>query len=410
MANEKATIQDLAERLAERNHCSRSRADMFLRKMFNQIKSGLATDSFVKIKGLGTFKLVTTGSRTSVDVNTGEKIEISEHQRLVFTPDNSLKERVNKPFEKFETVKIENDGITSDFDLTEDEYKEPEAEQSQAEEPDTLGEQPAIDETEPAPAEQPQSETEEKPLETNLKDSGNKTQDNSSLECKTVYIGEHREEHPEPEKPTAQSEKTDDSELEKENSYIDTDQTDETADSNEDDAENNDEKAKNNWSLLYIPLAVMGIAALMIASYLAGYYHLFDSKRAADIEEIIPACSVSVTEAARPAITATRDTMAAKANETENKKNDPFEESKKYEQLENGDYLITGTLTVHKLKVGDTLLKLSKKAYGSSRLVQYIVFYNRLENPDCIQLGMELKIPRLIDKTNGKEPGLSKDV
>lgn len=409
MANEKATIQDLAERLAERNHCSRSRADMFLRKMFNQIKSGLATDSFVKVKGLGTFKLVTTGSRTSVDVNTGEKIEISEHQRLVFTPDNSLKERVNKPFEKFETIKIEDDDMASDLDLTDDEYKGPEAEQNQVEESETSGEQPTIDEIGPAPAEQPQNEAEEIPLDTNLKESDSKTQDNSSLECKTVYIGEHREEHPESQKATAQSDMTENTEPEKENSDIDTDQTDEAETDKEDDAENEDEKAKNNWSLLYIPLAVMGISASMIACYLAGYYHLFDSKSTADIEEMIPACSVSVTEAARPAITATRDTMAAKANETENKKNDPFEQSKQYEQLENGDYLITGTLTVHKLKVGDTLLKLSKKAYGSSKLVQYIVFYNQLENPDCIQLGMELKIPRLVDKTNGKEPGLSKE-
>ena len=91
MANEKTTIQELADRFAERNHCPRSVAEMFLKRVFEQIKQGLKDDSFVKIKGLGTFKLVTVGSRASVDVNTGERIEISEHQRLVFTPDNSIR-------------------------------------------------------------------------------------------------------------------------------------------------------------------------------------------------------------------------------------------------------------------------------------------------------------------------------
>ena len=120
MANEKTTIQELADRFAERNHCPRSVAEMFLKRVFEQIKQGLKDDSFVKIKGLGTFKLVTVGSRASVDVNTGERIEISEHQRLVFTPDNSIKQRVNRPFEQFETVILDDDSDITGLDEVDD--------------------------------------------------------------------------------------------------------------------------------------------------------------------------------------------------------------------------------------------------------------------------------------------------
>ncbi|MDD4760346.1 MAG: HU family DNA-binding protein, partial [Bacteroidaceae bacterium] len=135
MANEKSTIQDLAESLAARNHCSRTKADTFLRKMLSLIKNGLNSDNFVKIKGFGTFKLVTVSSRESVDVNTGARIEIAEHQRVLFTPDASLKARVNKPFEKFETMIIDDDADLGklDVDTENDKTEEPEEDQDSVE-------------------------------------------------------------------------------------------------------------------------------------------------------------------------------------------------------------------------------------------------------------------------------------
>ncbi len=408
MANEKATIQDLAERLAARNRCSRTRADMFLRKMFNQIKSGLATDSFVKVKGLGTFKLVTVNSRTSVDVNTGEKIEISEHQRLVFTPDNSLKERVNKPFEKFETVKIEDDDVATGLDLPEEEYKAVDAVQDGAAEPEWPAASQTTGKAEPAPLTPAEADTADKPAETDAEKADGKEQETKMLECQTVYIGDHEDETNETDETAGDSGTTENrtaasDEPDKEN----TDLSDNSTSEDQCD-DNRNEETGNGRKLLYIPLAVIGISILVIASYIAGYYHIFDSGHT-EKTAIIPACSVITVEKGLTAKPATHDSLATEAGKAENEDSSLLEQSKSYRQMENGDYLIAGTLTVHKLKIGDTLLKLSKKTYGSPKLVQYIVFYNNLENPDCIQLGMELKLPKLIDKETGKEPEKSKE-
>ena len=109
MANNKRTVQDLAESMAKRHRYSKVKSESFIRGALSIIKGALEKENYVKVKGLGTFKLVTVNSRESVNVNTGERIEISEHQRLTFTPDKSLKERVNRPFEQFQTIVIEDD-------------------------------------------------------------------------------------------------------------------------------------------------------------------------------------------------------------------------------------------------------------------------------------------------------------
>ena len=111
MANNKRTVQDLAESMAKRHRYSKVKSERFIRGALSIIKGALEKENYVKVKGLGTFKLVTVNSRESVNVNTGERIEISEHQRLTFTPDKSLKERVNRPFEQFQTVVIEDDDL-----------------------------------------------------------------------------------------------------------------------------------------------------------------------------------------------------------------------------------------------------------------------------------------------------------
>ena len=111
MANNKRTVQDLAESMAKRHRYSKVMSESFIRGALSIIKGALEKENYVKVKGLGTFKLVTVNSRESVNVNTGERIEISEHQRLTFTPDKSLKERVNRPFEQFQTVVIEDDDL-----------------------------------------------------------------------------------------------------------------------------------------------------------------------------------------------------------------------------------------------------------------------------------------------------------
>ena len=97
-------IQDLADGLVLRRGLPKKDADVFVRSVFEIIGEYLQTDKIVKVKGLGTFKLVTVDSRESGDVNTGERIVIKEYTKINFTPDPVLRDAVNKPFAQFETV------------------------------------------------------------------------------------------------------------------------------------------------------------------------------------------------------------------------------------------------------------------------------------------------------------------
>lgn len=107
--NEKLNIQDLIDLLAEKHGMSKKNADSFVKEFFQLIEEALENDKYVKVKGLGAFKLIDVGSRESVNVNTGERFEIQGHTKVSFTPEPTLKDIINKPFSHFETVVL-NDG------------------------------------------------------------------------------------------------------------------------------------------------------------------------------------------------------------------------------------------------------------------------------------------------------------
>ncbi|MCR4583450.1 MAG: HU family DNA-binding protein [Prevotella sp.] len=187
----KITIQNLASVLVERNNLKQKQAASFVNEIFFVIQRSLDREKLVKVKGLGTFKIIDVEDRESVNVNTGERVLIEGHNKISFTPDSLMKELVNKPFSHFETVVL-NDGV----DFSEVDAKEPEPEvESDADEvegeaygtdndgaegdieifeplpfeeeeeaavPATSEEQPAIADTVPE-AEAVHSETEDKP-------------------------------------------------------------------------------------------------------------------------------------------------------------------------------------------------------------------------------------------------------
>ena len=102
----KYTLQDLSALLAERESLSPEQAEDFLRTFFELTEEGLLKDSFVKVTGFGTFKLVEVSERESVNINTGERFQISGHNKISFTPDGALRELVNRPFAHFTTVTL----------------------------------------------------------------------------------------------------------------------------------------------------------------------------------------------------------------------------------------------------------------------------------------------------------------
>lgn len=116
----KISLNNIAEELAAKSGITRDAADSFMHAFIATIEKGLQEDNMVKIKGLGTFKLMAVSDRSSVDVNTGERITIKGHTKVSFTPDSAMKEFVNRPFAHFEPTEL-NDGYpTEEDELQED--------------------------------------------------------------------------------------------------------------------------------------------------------------------------------------------------------------------------------------------------------------------------------------------------
>ena len=138
------SLNVLADKLAEKSGLSQIESELFIRKMFDVCHQGLDADKMVKMRWLGTFKVTSVKDRESVDVNTGERILIEGRDKISFTPDNILKEIVNKPFAQFETVVV-NEGV--DFDSIDKKYEDSLEDEEQESEQDVT--RPAVDVVEP---------------------------------------------------------------------------------------------------------------------------------------------------------------------------------------------------------------------------------------------------------------------
>jgi nucleoid DNA-binding protein len=162
------TIQEIAKVLVAKNGLEPSQANRFATELFAIIQERLEKNDLVKVKGLGTFKVITVDARESVSVRTGGRVMIEEHSKITFTPDATMKELVNKPFSQFETVVL-NDNVEFDdlkeqpadgeFEDTKDDLTEAELVQLEKDE-----EEPVIQQQEPV-VEEPLVEVEQ-PKET----------------------------------------------------------------------------------------------------------------------------------------------------------------------------------------------------------------------------------------------------
>ena len=147
----KKTIKDIAAELVNKHSLSPIQADNFVDEMFKLVSDTLPSDKIVKVKGLGTFKIIEVQDRESVNVNTGERVVIEGHGKVSFTPDNSMKDLVNKPFSQFETVIVNDNVDFAEIDNKEEDaailaeinnYNEsPESEYTSESEPEKTSEQ-----------------------------------------------------------------------------------------------------------------------------------------------------------------------------------------------------------------------------------------------------------------------------
>jgi len=170
----KYTLQDLSALLAERESLSPEQAEDFVRTFFELTEEGLLKDSFVKVTGFGTFKLVEVSERESVNINTGERFQISGHNKISFTPDGTLRELVNRPFAHFTTVTLNDNTPETALEA---------AEQTADEAPAT----PAKTETQVA--ETPSNEVDFNPIVEKKKAEKDDSTEETAVEC-TVPVEE----------------------------------------------------------------------------------------------------------------------------------------------------------------------------------------------------------------------------
>ena len=207
----KITIQEIAKILVEKNHIESQAASQFVNEMFAIILDRLSQGEAVKVKGLGTFKIIDVEARESVSVRTGERVVIDGHSKVTFTPDATMKELVNKPFSHFETVML-NEGVEFE-DMKEPEPPTPEQQEPVAEEPvveESVAEEPVVEEPvveqpvaeepvveQPEPAEEPavvqppimpafHKQTHEEPKEEEMENKKKKSIWPSILKCLLV--------------------------------------------------------------------------------------------------------------------------------------------------------------------------------------------------------------------------------
>lgn len=166
----KINLQQLAKTLAQKKGLSQKEAEAFLREFFDAIIQNVTTDKLVKIKGLGTFKLIEVLDRESVNVNTGERIVIPGHSKLSFIPETALKDIINKPFADFQTVIINEGTSIEDMERLPEETPSPtlspEPEQERSEKPEVKEApvQEVIEEPVEAPKQEPKQEPKPEPV------------------------------------------------------------------------------------------------------------------------------------------------------------------------------------------------------------------------------------------------------
>ena len=343
----KISIQDLTLGLAQRVGVHAAEADTFVRAFFDLIAEKVVEEKVVKVKGLGTFKLLEMSERESVDVNTGERILIPGHSKVSFTPDVSLRDQVNKPFVDFQTV-ILNEGTS--------------IEEMERFEEQPVAESPAdVDEEEPNPSVEVSGPDES---------DGNTTSPADGIPvslCDGAAISDVEPQAATVPEPMPVPDAVQEAPQVK---II--------------------HKGVSPWfALVYVLLTLL----LMSLSYYVGYHHLLV------LDTPITAKPANVSRQAKPVepAAAVKPKALSPADSLAEARRRAMKVAQQYPQVPGGKYLIVGTRRVHTMKVGDSLLKLALKEYGHKDFAQYIIIYNQFQNPDVIHVGQEVKLPDLIE-------------
>ena len=444
---QKLLLSDFAQWLSEKEGITKKEAQTFLRTLFQIVEQGLTDDQFVKIKGLGTFKLVTVNERESVNINTGERFQIGEHNKIAFIPDASMKEIINRPFAHFESVDLSDETDTAELDAVDEAVKQEfppisEEETSTAEEsiPTTVevitesSHSTSLPEKQKDVTEEVSEEsnlTEEIPTEiATITESLEEKKAEEKAETETFAQAEATEALAQAEETEtlAQAEETEalaqaeavaitaketasesqapeEETLTPEETPIQVVSTSEKTDAMGTEAEisvsqpttltvsgaavEEEEDTRRPW--LRRTLMALFVLLLCTASYFAGYYRLL-CPPCASTAPTAPAPKVKPDSAqAKKPQAAKKDSAAVSAaSQTVSK---PLNEAKdSVKQPQKQEEAVTRT---HTIRVGDNLSRIARKYYGDDHYVDFIIRKNNLKNADNIHVGKVLVLPPL---------------
>ena len=388
MLMSKLNIYDLCSVLTSKNGLDDKESHRFIKAIFDVIQEGLDEDKIVKVKGLGTFKIIEVDDRESINVNTGERVLIEGHSKLTFTPDSVMKEIVNKPFSQFETV-ILNEGV----DFPEPVVEEPAVEDIIADEPAEDKEiivEPQIDNN---VAEQ---SVEEEPV-------AEKTVAEEPVAEEPVA------EEPVAEEPVAEEPVAEDSVVEF------TDDNDNVQSGEENSVEESVFETSNNNSILRWILSGVAVLLLILGAayggYLYGRYELSEEIAYKQMKADLKTAEIT-TKKAQVAIK--KDSVAQEVDATkigamsiDNKDESANDEAKtetaktssdKYEDMDirvrTGAYRIIGEGRTVKAKAGQTVEDIATKLLGPG-MSCYVEVYNGLDGKATLKEGQTIKIPKL---------------
>lgn len=422
----KMTIQEIAKILVEKNKLTQKEAGLFAQAMFEIVQQHLDSDGIVKVKGLGTFKMIRVEARESVSVRTGERVLIDSHSKVTFTPDATMKELVNKPFSQFETVVL-NEGVEFDDlkdDLTEEELAEVDAmdeEQQPAIVPVAIleHEKPATqkEHEEPAAPEKPivpvEMETSEEPVIAEEPVVAEEDKPSTEPLMEVVDLPDYPLSAMTPHKPApSDKDEANASPKDAENASNDNDDSETSYDE--------DEESESHWkkTLGYCLLTL----ALMAASAYAGYWYgqrtvapAPAEPTAAPVPEVVVNDSIedltvdsTATDSVKPANNPVTETVTAPVTTPQPAPVPQTEEEpfwKKYEAMDarvrTGAYHIIGTDHEVKVRQGETLSRIARRELGEG-MSCYIEVYNGLKADAQLKEGQVIKVPKLKWKKSKK--------
>lgn len=392
----KISFYEMARVLVEHNGLEPNIANEFVKTMFDIIQERLTIDQQVKVKGLGTFKIVEVEPRESINVNTGERILIEGHSKISFTPDSTMKELINKPFSQFETVVL-NDGVNFEDAKTE-------------EQPVAEGEQSVVEEVQSAVAEEPELPVvveeeapvvieEETPVVAEKEVSAVVEKESPAVvEEETPVVVEEPEPPVVKEEPGVVEERPSVVEQEESVSYA-------------------DEETESRLPSHFKPVLIHLIYIIVVAA-LAGWGGYWYGKSSAEKEiaanKVVQAPrkrtvvrKTVMTEPVEKQDTMRKDSVAAvpsasgssvKKEETKAVEKTPQDDYAKYAKMDvrvrTGAYVIVGEKGTERVRKGETVAHLSRRILGEG-MECYIEVFNNITADTPLKEGQELKIPEL---------------